>query len=227
MIDDRGAYTARRAAALSGVPWSTVHGWSRPRRGLPPILEPSLSPSRVKLWSYSDLLSLRTIYWLRHPKPGPEGEDIPATSMSKVREALGALSVLNLELWEDDEPTVRVDRNGHVVVGQAGELTEPAGQGRLDVLDLTSPVQLEEGILGPDLVRPRPRLRIIPGKLAGSPHLERTRLETQALAALARRGVDRQGIYHLYPRFDVDAIDQALGLEEQLARNLEPRLAAA
>jgi DNA-binding transcriptional MerR regulator len=59
-MEFRGAYSADRAAALSGVPKSMVHYWVRKE-----ILVPSISDVRVKLWSYSDLMSLRTIAWLR------------------------------------------------------------------------------------------------------------------------------------------------------------------
>ena len=101
-----------------------------------------------------------------------------------------------------------------------------SGQRHAEWLDLIAPFESEHGIRGPDLIRPRPQLRIIPGKLAGAPHIERTRLETEALAALARR-VDAGKIYDLYPTFDREAIDQALDLEDQLARNLEPMKAVA
>lgn len=70
----RGVYTAERAAALSGVPKSTVHYWARRQ-----ILVPSVSAVRVKLWSYSDLMGLRTIYWLRQPKRASDGWDVPRT----------------------------------------------------------------------------------------------------------------------------------------------------
>jgi uncharacterized protein (DUF433 family) len=72
-----------------------------------------------------------------------------------------------------------------------------------------------------------PRLRIVPGKLAGVPHIEATRLETQAIAALARRGMPRAKIYRLYPIADEPAIDQALELEQQLDANLGLKLVAA
>ena len=47
-----------------------------------------------------------------------------------------------------------------------------------------------EGGTGPDLLRPRPQLRIVPGKLGGSPHVEHTRLETLALASRGPSRVD-------------------------------------
>jgi len=60
----RGVYDADRAAALSGVPVSTVYYWAR--KG---IWEPALSEEKPKLWTYSDLIALRMIYWLRQDKP--------------------------------------------------------------------------------------------------------------------------------------------------------------
>jgi uncharacterized protein (DUF433 family) len=223
MSDRRGAYTAERAAAISGVPWSTVHEWAR--KG---VLAPSLSPSRIKLWSYTDLMALRIIYWLRHPKTSGQGQVIPGASMKEVRKAVDALANLDLGLWEQDEgEMVRVDRNGKIYVGRPDESMTTAGQRHAEFLDLIAPFESEHGIRGPDLVRPRPRLRINPGKLAGAPHIARTRLETEALAALSRRGVSAGKIYRLYPSFDSEAIDQALDLEKQLARNLEPIASAA
>lgn len=216
MHDGRGAYTAERASALSGVPWSTVHQWARTE-----TLVPSVSPTRVKLWSYTDLLGLRTIYWLRHPKPAPDGSEIPATPMNKVRAALRCLEELDLELWEHDEPTVRVERQtGEIWIGKPGEALPSSGPDRLEVLDLVKPFETEEQLVGPDLVRPRPRLRMIPGKLAGAPHIERTRLETEALGSLGKRGLGAEDIYALYPRFEHGGIDDALSLESQLTANL-------
>jgi hypothetical protein len=61
-METGGAYSAERAAALSGVPKSTIYYWARNGH-----LIPSVSKSPL-LWSYTDLLALRTIYWLRRPK---------------------------------------------------------------------------------------------------------------------------------------------------------------
>src|SRR5438128_10422399 len=94
------AYPADRAAALAGVPISTLHYWSRAG-----IWVPSVSSARVKRWSYSDLLALRLIDWLRRDKPDLK---LPKTSMGKIRGALAAL-----DRWGDRLRTnavrVRVD----------------------------------------------------------------------------------------------------------------------
>lgn len=223
MNDRRGAYTADRAAALSGVPKSTVHHWARKE-----WLVPSVSPTRVKLWSYTDLMGLRAIYWLRHPKPTPEGEEIPPTPMSVVREALVELDRIDLDLWDEQHGyMVRVSREGEVHLGPPGDSVPLSGQLPLHNLDLIEPFESEAGIRGPDLFAPRPRLRILANKLAGAPHLVRTRLETEALAAIAQRGISKAKLYGLYPNFDSTGIDEALDLEAQLARNLEPVAVAA
>jgi len=219
---ERAAYTAERAAALAGVPKSTVHYWAREG-----VLVPSVSEERVKLWSFADLMKLRLINWLRQDKERPDGKTITGTSMGTIRRALGALADLDLELWtEDSGPSVQVDRGGRIViqdptprgteVGRWGELQIA----QTDVLDLTKPFSMCAGHVGPDLHAPRQSLRIVPGKLAGAPHVINTRVETEALAALNLDGMPIEAIHSLYPALSVDAIAEALDLEAQLQRNV-------
>ena len=227
MLVPRGAYPADRSAALSGVPLSTVHYWAREK-----ILVPSISAQRVKLWSFSDLMGLRIIYWLRQTKTTPDGAAVPRTTMPAVRRALEQLAELDLKLWSEDAgPAVRVDRGGNLIVLAAPEREADHRQralraGEDDLLSVIAPFTAAEGSRGPDLHAPRPRLRIVPGKLGGSPHVVHTRLESQALGALAVSGLGPDKIYRLYPDVEHAAIDDALDLERQLARNLQPALAA-
>jgi len=210
-----GAYSAERAAALSGVPLSTVHYWARTD-----ILVPGVSPERVKLWSFADLLALRTIYWLRQEKK-VRGWDIPRTTMPTVRRALAALKRQELEVFPDDrDSTIVIDRKGKIFIRNRGAIRTTEGQHVLDLLDLIAPFETAEGLYGPDLRRPRPLLRIVPGKLGGSPHVRETRLETEAIAALGERGFSVGAIRKLYPFVLPEAIDQAIDLERQLARNV-------
>jgi len=215
----RGAYPADRAAALSGVPISTVHYWARQE-----ILAPTVSPERVKLWSYADLMGLRTIYWLRQAKETEGGGRIPRSTMPAVKRALGQLAELDLGLWSEEfGPAVRVDRSGRIHLATDPSL-EAEGRQRVlppeDELDLLAPFPVKEGAKGPHLVTPRPHLRIVPGKLGGSPHVIHTRLESQAIGGLAGAGLPTAKIYRLYPDVAASAIDDALDLERQLARNL-------
>jgi uncharacterized protein (DUF433 family) len=227
MAVQRGAYPADRAAALSGVPRSTIHYWAREG-----ILPPSISAQKVKLWSFSDLMGLRIIYWLRQTKTASDGAAVPRTTMPAVRRALAQLDELDLALWSEDAgPAVRVDRGGNLVVLDAPGREAPHRQralpaGEEDLLSVIAPFPTAEGSRGPDLHAPRPRLRIVPGKLGGAPHVLRTRLESQALGALAASGLSSAKIYRLYPDVEPAAIDDALDLERQLAQNLHPAAAA-
>ena len=203
---------------------STLHWWARHE-----ILPPSVSRERVKLWSYADLMGARIIYWLRQAKTTDDGAAVPRSTMPAVRRALGDLAELNMALWtEQAGPSVRVDRSGAILVTAEPNLERTSDRQRLlhgqadtdDQLDVLAPFPTACGARGPDLVEPRPMLRIVPGKLGGSPHVVHTRLESQAVGALAESGLPTAKIYRLYPEFAANAINDALDLERQLARNL-------
>lgn len=215
-----GSYEARRAAALSGVPLSTVYDWAR--KG---VVVPSVSQVRQKLWSYADLMALRIVHWLRHPKENDTGE-VAASPMAEVRRALQQLDAEGLDIWSPTgqvgpESPLVVDRGGRIYVRGLDGIQDSAGQLVLDedVLDLLGVFQADGG-RGPDLVRPRPHLRIVPGKLSGEPHVERTRIATSSIAALHQRGFSDELIGELYPDVDITAITEAIALEGQLAGNL-------
>ncbi len=222
MERSKGAYSADRAAALSGVPKSTVHYWAREE-----ILVPSISAEKVKLWSYPDLMGLRIIYWLRQRKGVDDGHEIPRSTMTEVRRALALLSDLDMDLWsETSGPNVRVSGGGEVLVTTDPDPEAAHGQRVLNAEELSVLDVFEtKHSRGPNLISPRELLRIVPGKLGGSPHLVGTRLESQALGSLATGGLDTPMIYRLYPDFDRKGITQAISLEQQLERNLHPTTA--
>jgi len=68
-----------------------------------------------------------------------------------------------------------------------------------------------------DLRVPRPRLRIVPGKVAGEPHLVGSRLTTRTVAGLAVRGLSVAQIAVLYPHEEPEALAEAVELERSLA----------
>lgn len=213
----KGVYTAERAAALSGVPKSTIYHWAR--NG---VLIPSAWPQKVRLWSFADLMGLRTIYWLRRRKTSEDGVDIPASTMPAVRAALDALQRLERPVWSPGEgSSLLVDGEGRLYIDGAEGLQEPI-TGQLAMADVLRPVRPFDvaGIEGPDLITPRPSLRIIPGKLGGSPHVAQTRIETRAIAALRDDGMLPERILTFYPELTEQQVVEAIELEEQLKRNL-------
>jgi uncharacterized protein (DUF433 family) len=210
-----GVYTADRAASLSGVPKSTIHYWAREG-----VLSPSVSSERVRLWSYADLMGLRVICWLRSHKTTEHGVDIPASSMRAVRAALASIRSNDLQIWDSGTSSLVVNQEGRVYIEGPAGLESAAGQlAHRDLLIPVAPFDLG-GTIGPDLVKPRPMLRIVPGKLGGSPHVVDTRVETRALAALRDGGMSTLRIKALYPSLSEEQIGESLSLEEQLKKNL-------
>jgi uncharacterized protein (DUF433 family) len=210
-----GSYPAIRAAALSGVPVSTVYLWARTG-----IVVPSVSEEKEKLWSYADLMALRIVYWLRHPKQDVN-KRLPASPMSEVRRVLSYLDQMGLDIWAEKAELgpspLRVNREGKIFVVETNSVSDVHGQTALDgsLLNLLGPFS-EGQLRGPDLLRPRPHLRIVPGKCAGEPHLSGTRITTPSVSALARSGFQRDDIARLYPDRNSEAIAEAIDLEEEL-----------
>ena len=69
----------------------------------------------------------------------------------------------------------------------------------------------------PDPTPVSPRLRIIPGKVSGEPHLENSRITTRAIHALYERMGDFGSVANLYPHVAYEALEQAVNLEHVLA----------
>ena len=202
-----GCYDAARAAALAGVPGSLLHGSARRR-----VVVPSVSRERERLWSWTDLVALR-LGWVRLTVGAELGE--PA---AEVAEAVGQL---DLEAAAGDGKA----RGGLVpvrrlVADRSGALLRAEDGPGPHQVDLLGPFQAadeaEATVRGPDLLRPRPHLRIVPGKLGGEPHLAGSRLPTRSIAALAGRGLGPAEIASLFLDQTRAAITEAIELERQL-----------
>lgn len=209
-----GCYEAERAAALSGVPISTVYYWARTG-----VVVPTISPQRPKRWSYADLMALRLVYWLRHPKDH-ESNVIQASPMTEVRRALEEVDRLDRDLWSPDREErlpLKVDPTGHIFIVTQERLEDTKRAGVFEEsLDLLGPFRVGEG-RGPDLICPRPHLRIVPGKVSGEPHVAGSRVTTQAIAAVHQRFGAIEDVVAFYPDLDRAAIAEAVELEGDLA----------
>jgi uncharacterized protein (DUF433 family) len=123
---------------------------------------------------------------------------------------------------------VFVDPSGNVVLRSTDALEDLGGQQHLgEGLAILNEYRVDEerGIVGPNLVEPRPLLRIIRGKLAGEPHVRDTRVPTTMLDAMIERGYGAKDVVELYPFLTTQAVAQARDLELQLRRNLHSEAA--
>jgi uncharacterized protein (DUF433 family) len=226
-VNGLGAYEADRASALSGVPESTLYLWARET-----LVAPSISPEKIKLWSWADLVTARAIYWLRHPA---EGGPRKPTTMARVRDLLHAVDALADrvsmgELLGTSALQLYVDPAGVPHVEIAGVLREGRhGYRQMEhrdvVIDLLAEFAGQSGAVGPDLRRPARFIEIVPDVLSGEPHVEATRIPTRGLAALAERGFRDEQIVSMYPGIRPEQVASAVALEKRLMRNLQ-RLAA-
>lgn len=218
------AYPADRAASLAGVPQRTVYHWAHTK-----LIVPSVSHSRVMRWSFADLLVLRLVDWLRHEQDA-ESVRIPKTSISRIRAELSRAEHLGEHLMSDGVE-VLVEPGGKLVFVGDDRMWINLGKGLTQErvnsrVNLVRPFESEDGQDRPDLVEPRPTLRIVPGKLSGEPHVRGTRVPTQDLASLKSRGLEVGDVLQLYPFLSEQNVGDAVDLEDQLRANLDAATAA-
>jgi uncharacterized protein (DUF433 family) len=207
----RGVYDTHRASALSGVPYRTLHHWASKH-----LYAPSIAPDpRTRLWSWGDLLAVRAIHWFR--KGSPDAKPVP---MRLVREMLATIGEIGYsrerlaqlvavsqsgELFIVDAGVNPDDRFAFVRADRSRQLAMPG------VLQLVGPYGA-----APNLLVPRERLRIIPGKLSGEPHVQDTRITTAVLYRLDRLGYPESDILEMYPDIAPEELNQAVELERSL-----------
>lgn len=213
------AYTTERASALAGVPSRTLYYWVKTA-----LVTPGVSAGRVQRWSFADVLTLRLIQWLRTEKLQPKSTPIPRTSMRQIRRLLGSIDTVGDRLQEGSLRVMVQFENGLPVLEVAGLRSVALGRGYLQLaqahgtLDLLREFKPRTGLWGPDLQRPGPHLRIVPGKLSGEPHAEGTRVTTLAMSSLIMSGLDVSDVLELYPMVSPEQVAAAVELEKNLAQ---------
>jgi uncharacterized protein (DUF433 family) len=205
LASSSGCYSAARAAALAGVPKSTVYDWAR--KG---VVVPSVSPVHEKLWSFQDLLVLRAVQWLRKRK-----DEVPASPMAQVRAALEQTVHDGNSPWADPTVRITVDLTGRVFVERLpGAPHDAYGQAAWKFDDRINLLDAFGGSF--HLVRPTAHIAIRPSRLSGEPHLEGTRIATFDLAALVTDGYPAEQVASLY-EIPLDRVKEAVDYEERLA----------
>lgn len=122
------------------------------------------------------------------------------------------------------DPTVRSDGQHAFLNSETRDRF--SGQGAfaeimpcLPAFDIVKPVDgvSRSAMWGPGLVYPSPHTHISPLVLSGEPRVTRSRILTSSLFALRReRHLPSEKILSLYPQLTVEAIRDAIGLEQRL-----------
>jgi uncharacterized protein (DUF433 family)/DNA-binding transcriptional MerR regulator len=195
------AYATKMTAALSGATVSQLRHWRSPRTG--PLLVPELTAAPRALYSFQDVLALRTFVRLR--------ED---ASLQKVREAIGNLRGIG-EIGHLGSYRLVSDKRGNIQVvteDQAVNLGKRPGQMQLLAVigDILEPFPVRSGVVVPHLLQPRPGLAVDPDTQGGIPVIVGTRVPYDAVADLMRDGVSADQIADYYPAVNAAAARDAL-----------------
>jgi uncharacterized protein (DUF433 family)/DNA-binding transcriptional MerR regulator len=187
------AYPTDITATLSGASLRQLAYWRRPKDGVA-LLAPELGDSGGRLlYSFRDLIALRTFVYLREQLP-----------LQRIRKAVASLRDLGST---DHLSHYRLFASGKSVVWQAPDddtfvdLVEQPGALRLAAImaDVMRPFKDSHGRSVVDLVHPRPNIEIDPEVQGGYPVIRGTRIEFDLVASLVEDGMKPSEVKSIYP----------------------------
>jgi uncharacterized protein (DUF433 family)/DNA-binding transcriptional MerR regulator len=195
------AYVTKMAAALSGATVSQLRHWRSPRTG--PLLAPEIAAAPKAIYSFQDVLALRTFVRLRE-----------SASLQRIRMAIGNLRALG-EVDHLAAYRLVSDRAGNIQLVNGEEAVNLGSRpGQLQLIavigDVIEPFAVRAGVLVPHLLRPRPGLSVDPETQGGTPVIAGTRVPYDAVAGLMRDGVAAERIADYYPAVEAPAARDAL-----------------
>lgn len=165
------------------------------------------------LYSWSDIVALRSIVYLRQEK-----------SLHKIRRAVATLRGLEAAEWEHLARYQLVSTPTTIVVktpsGQLLDLEHRPGTVLEEVLmaDVLEPFETREGTVVPAMRAPRPHLVIDPHLLGGYPVIAGSRVPFDLVAGLADDGAKPGEIVEMFPSVNKRAIRDAREFAHQVAR---------
>jgi uncharacterized protein (DUF433 family) len=189
-------------AALTGATVSQLIHWRSPRTG--PLLFPEISSRPRALYSFRDIMALRTCVRLRE-----------FASLQRIRSAIGSLRDLG-----DREHlatyTIVTDRAGNIQLvtpAEAVDLTGHPGQQQFFAINISEVVESftpRAGVVVPDLFQPRPNVAVDLETQGGFPVIAGTRVPYDVVASLVAEGVAPDEISEYYPAVSADAARDAI-----------------
>lgn len=180
------------AAALSGATYNQLVYWRSSRGGAASLLVPEYRHGRTWLYSFRDVVALRTFAYLR--------EDV---SLQKIREAVRTLGDLGdaehlseYRLYAADGSVVWVPPDGDHV-----DLVARRGQLRAGVVmrDVFGAFENRGGRKVLPLLRPYRHITVDPQLRGGFPVVRDTRIPYDLVASLVRAGTRSNQVRELYP----------------------------
>lgn len=141
------------AAALSGATLKQLQHWRKPGPDGTPILVPEISPERPILYSFKDIVALRTCVSLRRE----QSLQSIRKALAELRFGLGFVEHLSAYKLVADASTIYLVEPEH-----ATDLVKRGGQIVIDqFIDVLRPFYVQ-GRQIPDLMKPREHLEVDP-----------------------------------------------------------------
>ncbi|HKS98055.1 MAG TPA: DUF433 domain-containing protein [Rugosimonospora sp.] len=203
-------YEPRVAVALTGATLGQLAYWRRTR-----LLVPELSEARPVLYSFRDLVALRTAVYLRTDR-----------SLQAVRKALQTLQSIGETEHLSSYRLVSQGRRSIALVRDDGavDLVDKPGQS-LTVVNLGD--VLQSFPLGdvevPNLLHPRRRISVDPQVRGGHPVVAGTRVPFELVAGLVRDGVSPARVADFYPSVTAAAARDATDFADYVDRAAKRR----
>jgi uncharacterized protein (DUF433 family) len=194
------SYEPRLAAALSGATVRQLAHWRLSKDGREPILVPELTSERASLYSFRDVVALRTCVKLRKE-----------SSLQKIRKALNTLRVDLAEVEHLSEYRLVSDGSTIYLAGPDHAVDLVKKKANLvitEFLDVLAPFY-KDGRHIPALLQPREHLKVDPAVRGGEPVIAGTRIPFSDVATLIRDGVAPQRIGEFFPGVSPQAAEDA------------------
>jgi uncharacterized protein (DUF433 family)/DNA-binding transcriptional MerR regulator len=206
------AFPVPIASVLTGATIAQLAYWRKDTPSAPALLVPEGKRSGRYLYSWADVVALRSIVYLRSEK-----------SLPRIRRAVATLRALEADEWTHLASYSLISTKRSILVrtpkGQLLDVGEHPGTVLEEILmrDVLEPFETRTGRAVPALKQPRPYITVDPGVLGGYPVLAGTRVPFDAVAALADDDLDADEIAAIYPSVQREAIADATAFAEQVA----------
>ncbi|AKK04561.1 MerR HTH family regulatory protein/Protein of unknown function (DUF433) [Corynebacterium mustelae] len=197
-------YTIDVAAYLSGASKDQLQRWARNE-----ILVPEINPERPKIYSFRDIVALRTIAKLR-----------VNNSLQRIRSAIARLSDYDLTehlseyKFATDGKSVKVfdEDNAHFL-----NLSKNPGQWDLvNLEDIYAPFMNMQGREVPDLRNPAQGIEINPQRLSGTPTIEDSRVPYDLIVDLFHDDMSAEEIAEEYPTISLESVGNAIAFNKSI-----------
>jgi uncharacterized protein (DUF433 family)/DNA-binding transcriptional MerR regulator len=198
-------YPAPIAAALSGTSVRQLAYWRSSARG-GPLLRPEYASGHRALYSFRDVVALRTVAYLR--------EEV---SLQRIRRAVETLRNLGSRehlsryrlIAEAGSIIWVTDMDAEEPTGGVDLVLRPGQEVLVRLRDVLSPFTNATGVEVPDFTHPRSKLQVDADVLAGYPVVAGTRIPFDLVAGLVAGGVPIERVGDYYPGVGPEAAAQA------------------